>query len=524
MHSPRIQRALISVSDKLGLASFAHGLAAAGVEIYSTGGTASHLREEGLTVHDIAQYTGFPELMDGRLKTLHPKVFGGILCRHDRADDMHALRQHAMASFELVVVNLYPFEATVARDGVTLEQVIEKIDIGGPSLVRAAAKNYRFVTIATDAAQYAEILESINATGSTTLELRQRLAAVAFARTAGYDRAISRYFADQGRSEDEPFPEHLVLGLERVITLRYGENPHQRAALYRREDADCQDLIAARQLSGKELSYNNILDLDAALTIARSLPDAAAVVVKHNNPCGAASANTLAAAAERALDGDPLSAFGSILGFNRTVDVATAEVLAGPGLFIEAIVAPLFEPAAVEILTTRPKWRHNVRLLEVGELRPLVPAWHYRPIAGGMLLQDDDLAEDPSGEWQVVTTAQPDESLWDELRFSWAMVRHVKSNAIVVTRDRSLYGVGAGQMSRVDSVEIALHKASSRARGAVLASDAFFPFPDSIDRAAAAGIAAIIQPGGSKRDDDVIACCNQHAMPMVFTLRRHFRH
>jgi phosphoribosylaminoimidazolecarboxamide formyltransferase/IMP cyclohydrolase len=524
MTSLPIRRALVSVSDKLGLATFARGLAAAGVEIYSTGGTATHLRDEGLTVRDIAKYTEFPELMDGRLKTLHPKVFGGILCRHDREDDAEALREHNIASFELVVVNLYPFEATVARGDATMAEAIEKIDIGGPSLVRAAAKNHAFVTIATDPSQYAEILESINATGGTTLQLRQRLAAAAFARTAAYDGAISRYFADELRSGDETFPERLVLELERNATLRYGENPHQRAALYRRHDGDGPNLIAARQLNGKELSYNNILDLDAALAIARTLPAAAAVVIKHNNPCGAASCDTLSEAAQRALDGDPLSAFGSIMGFNRPVDAATAEVLTAPGLFIEGIVAPSFEPEAIEILTTRPKWRQNVRLMEVGELGPLRMAWHYRPIAGGMLLQEDDMIDDPVDEWKVVTSVQPDEELWEELRFSWAMVRYVKSNAIVVTRNRSLCGAGAGQMSRVDSVEIALHKAGGRARGAVLASDAFFPFPDSIERAAAAGIAAIIQPGGAKRDDDVIAACNQHLIPMVFTHRRHFRH
>jgi phosphoribosylaminoimidazolecarboxamide formyltransferase/IMP cyclohydrolase len=524
MPSPKIQRALISVSDKHGLADFAQGLVAAGVQLFSSGGTAAHLREAGLMVEEISQYTGFPEMMDGRLKTLHPKVFGGILCRHDRDDDRRSLQQHAIVTFELVVVNLYAFEATVARADVTDAEAIEKIDIGGPSLVRAAAKNHAFVTIATDPAQYGEILAQVTAHGATTLELRRRLAAAAFARTAAYDLAISRYFDGLPRGGEPVFPDRIQLTLERIATLRYGENPHQRAALYRRPDDAATSLVDARQLCGKELSYNNLLDLDAALSIARSLPLAAAAVIKHNNPCGAASAERLADAAQRALDGDPVSAFGSILGFNQVVDAATAEVLASPGLFIEAIVAPAFEPEAHQILTTRPKWRSNVRLMETGPLEPQPPAWHFRQIAGGMLLQDDDLQEDPSSDWRVATRAQPDDRLMDELRFSWAIVRHVKSNAIAVTRDRALCGAGAGQMSRVDSVEIALQKAGDRSRGAVLASDAFFPFPDSIHRAAAAGIAAIIQPGGSKRDDEVIAACNECGVPMVLTGRRHFKH
>ncbi len=524
MTSPTIQRALISVSNKLGLAGFAQGLSAAGVQIYSTGGTAAFLRESGLTVHDISQYTGFPEMMDGRLKTLHPKVFGGILCRHDRNDDRQALADHDIVSFELIVVNLYPFEATVARADVTEAEAIEKIDIGGPSLVRAAAKNHAFVTIATDASQYAEILDQVQTRGGTTLELRRQLAAAAFARTAAYDQAISHFFADRLREEHEVFPARLNVALERTATLRYGENPHQRAALYRFANVPGPSMIGARQLNGKELSYNNLLDLDAALTIARSLPAAAASVIKHNNPCGAASAETLALAAERALAGDPVSAFGSILGFNQPVDAATAEVLATPGLFIEALVAPAFEPAALEILTTRPKWRSNVRLMEVGDLQEQAPQWHYRHIAGGMLLQEDDLQEDTESAWQVVTEKRPDERLMEELKFSWAIVRHVKSNAIAVSRERALLGAGAGQMSRVDSVEIALQKAGDRSQDAVLASDAFFPFPDSIHCAAAAGIAAIIQPGGSKRDDEVIAACNECGISMVFTGRRHFKH
>jgi phosphoribosylaminoimidazolecarboxamide formyltransferase/IMP cyclohydrolase len=520
---PRIQRALISVSDKQGLVEFAQGLAAAGIELFSTGGTAAHLRSAGLSVHDISAYTGFPEMMDGRLKTLHPKVFGGILCRHDRADDMEALAREGIRTFELVVVNLYPFAATVARPDVTWDEAIEKIDIGGPSLVRAAAKNHAFTTVATSAGQYAEILTAIQQHGGTDEPLRRRLASEAFAHTAAYDLAIAQFFT-QRSGEAEHLPDRIPLFLERQAQLRYGENPHQAAAVYRCASMAGPSLLAARQLNGKELSYNNLLDLDAALTIVRSLTGPAAAVIKHNNPCGAAEAATLAEAAQKALDGDPLSAFGSILGFNRTVDVATAEQLSAPGLFIEAIVAPRFSPDAADVLKTRPKWRANVRLMEVGELGEPAPRLTFRQVAGGMLVQDDDVAVDPESEWKVVTSTPLDDAFYDELRFGWTIVRHVKSNAITVTRDRALCGAGAGQMSRVDSVEIALQKAGERARGAVLSSDAFFPFPDSIERAAAAGIAAIIQPGGSKRDDDVISACDRLRIPMIFTGRRHFKH
>lgn len=522
MNSPPIRRALISVSDKMGLVEFAIGLRDAGVEILSTGGTRRHLESNGLTVRDVAEYTGFPEMLEGRLKTLHPKVFGGILCRHDRPDDMAAVEQHGINSFELVVVNLYPFEATIARVGVTDEEAIEQIDIGGPSLVRAAAKNHAYVTIATHAEQYSAILTQIQAAGATTRELRRQLAGEAFARTAAYDRAIADYFA--GQAEQGAFPQTLHLVLHRRSLLRYGENPHQQAALYGESHLPGAHLVSARQLHGKELSYNNLLDLDSALALVRSLPTAAAAVIKHNNPCGAALAPTLAEAAQQALEGDPLSAFGSVLGFNAAVDVPTAEYLATPGLFVEAIVAPEFDPQALEILTTRPKWRNNVRLLAVGQLEKAAPARHLRQLAGGFLAQEADDSPDVEREWKIVTDQGPTEAVWEQLRLAWALVRHVKSNAIVLCRAGALCGVGAGQMSRVDSVEIAIRKAEQRAAGSVLASDAFFPFPDSIERAAQAGVAAIIQPGGSKKDDEVVAACNRHGIPMIFTGRRHFKH
>jgi phosphoribosylaminoimidazolecarboxamide formyltransferase / IMP cyclohydrolase len=522
MQSPRIQRALVSVSDKLGLADFARGLVAAGVQIYSTGGTRKHLESEGIPVRDVSEYTGFPEMMDGRLKTLHPKVHGGILCRHDNPEDMKSLAEHGILTFELVVVNLYPFESTVARKDVAWEEAIEQIDIGGPTLVRAASKNHAFTTIATDAAQYSEILDQVTGQGCTTLELRRRLAGEAFAHTARYDRAIAAFFA--GTTAVGAFPETVTTTLTRKAVLRYGENPHQQAALYARSDCPGASVVAARQLHGKELSYNNLLDLDSALAIVRQFAEPAAVVIKHNNPCGAAVNDTLAVALQRALDGDPLSAFGSVLGLNRPIDAATAEVLAAPGLFVEAIVAPHFDADALQILTTRPKWKANVRLMEVGQLDRSQAAWTYRCLDGGVLMQDADVLPDPEDLWQVVTEARPTDAQLSDLRFAWEMVRHVKSNAIVLCKDRMLLGTGAGQMSRVDSTEIAIKKAGDRAEGSVLGSDAFFPFPDSIEKAAAAGVVAVIQPGGSKNDEASVAACNRCGIAMVVTGRRHFKH
>lgn len=517
-----VKHALISVSDKLGLVDFARGLAAAGVEIYASGGTLKHLEQAGLKVHEISAYTGFPEMMDGRIKTLHPKVHGGILARHNRDDDLAAMRRHGIVSFELVVVNLYPFEATIARAGVTDAEAIEQIDIGGPTLIRGAAKNHAFVTVATSADQYARILDEVQSRGGTSLALRRELAGAAFQTTARYDRAIADYFAGQQTQQD--FAPTITLSLKRREVLRYGENPHQKAALYALPSATGANLVSARQLNGKELSYNNLLDLDAALVIARSLPGAAAVVIKHNNPCGAATDSSLSVAMRKALDGDPTSAFGGIVAVNRTLDAATAEVLSEPDRFIEAIVAPQFDPAALEVLTTKPKWRANVRLMQVGSLDGAVDRWQHRPIEGGFLVQEADVGADPESEWQCVTEQKPTAAQLAELRFAWAAVRHVKSNAIVLARDGMLVGVGAGQMSRVDSTEIAIRKAGERVKGSVLASDAFFPFGDSVEAAAQAGVTAIIQPGGSRRDDESIAACNKYGIPMLFTSRRHFKH
>ena len=548
--SPPIRHAIISVSDKTGLIPFARGLIEAGVALFSTGGTRRALEAEGVPVTDIAAYTGFPEMMDGRLKTLHPKVHGGILCRHDHSEDIEALAAHDILTFELVIVNLYPFESTVARADVSDEEAIEQIDIGGPTMVRAASKNHAFTTIVTAPRQYDEVLAEIRAHGRTSYALRRRLAAEAFAHTSHYDTVIARYFAEHPCTEDKPaaaapcdacgagagasepadsapaadWPEVLRFEYHRRAVLRYGENPHQQAALYADPTARGPSVVAAQVLHGKELSYNNLLDLDSAVEIVRQWAAPAAVVIKHNNPCGAAVADSLNVALQRALDGDPVSAFGSVLGLNRAVDAATAEVLCTPGLFIEAIAAPDFAPEAFEMLTTRPKWKANVRLLKMGALSPAPAQRVPRFINGGLLWQGADVAPDPEDQWKVVTERCPTDAELADLRFAWDVVRHVKSNAITVCKGGMLLGAGAGQMSRVDSTEIALKKAGDRARGAALGSDAFFPFPDSIDLAAAAGIAAVIQPGGSKKDDEVIAACNRHGMAMIFTGRRHFKH
>jgi phosphoribosylaminoimidazolecarboxamide formyltransferase/IMP cyclohydrolase len=507
---------------------------AAGVEIFASGGSRRHLEQARIPVREVAEYTGFPEIMDGRIKTLHPKIHGGILCRRDGPDDMAAVAEHGIVPFELVVVNFYPFEQTVARMLVTVDEAIEQIDIGGPTLVRAAAKNHKFVTIACRPSQYDEILFQIAETGATAPELRRELAEAAFMLTSAYDASIAAYFADlraiaQADSADsfancDDFPSQITISLYRTQSLRYGENPHQRAAVYGLPFDTPGSLVRAEKLHGKELSYNNLLDLDSALSVARSLPTPGVAVLKHNNPCGAATAASLSEAVRRAWEGDAVSAFGSVLGFNVPVDAAAAEFLAEPDRFVEAIIAPDFTPEAIEILTTKPKWKANVRLLKLGPIPPGRGGLELRQISGGMLCQTADDLSDDETPWKVVTDAQPTDAQRADLRFAWAVCRHVKSNAIVLAKDQALVGVGAGQMSRVDAVELAIGKAGQRAGGAVLASDAFFPFDDSIHRAAEAGVAAVIQPGGSRRDADVIAACNRHGLSMIFTGRRHFRH
>lgn len=530
MASPK--RILVSVSDKTGLIPFVTGLADLGYEIVSTGGTRTHLQAAGLTVIDISEYTGFPEIMDGRVKTLHPKVHGGLLGRPNVAEHLAAMQTHEIIPFQLVICNLYPFEATVARPDVTLEEAIENIDIGGPSMIRSAAKNQEHVGVVTDPAQYAGVLAALQ-NGEFDLSYRRKLANQAFRRTAEYDTAIAQYFLKQDSLKEaaatetgsDELPEILTLTFHKQAGLRYGENPHQRAAFYGEPQAAPTTLAAAKQRNGKELSYNNLLDLDAAYNLVAEFGQPAVSIIKHNNPCGCGLADNLHEAFEKAYAGDPVSAFGSIVGINRIVDKATAELMCEPGRFIEAIIAPGFSEAAFEILTTRPKWKSNVRLMEL----PLPEerarqGLDYRRVTGGLLVQDRDTLPDAEADWQVVTARQPTAQELIDLKFAWQVCKHVKSNAIVFAKEGMVTGVGAGQMSRLDSAEIAARKSEGRCQGGVVASDAFFPFRDGIDQAAGAGILAAIQPGGSRNDPEVIAAANEHGMTMIFTSRRHFRH
>ncbi len=522
-------RALLSVSDKTDLVPFAQALVRKKYELVSTGGTRKALEAAGLPVIDISQYTGYPEMMDGRVKTLHPKVHGGLLGRLNLPADVAAMEGMGITPFQVVVVNLYPFVETISRPGCTLETAIENIDIGGPSMIRSAAKNHEYVTVVTSAAQYDRVLRALEA-GGTSLELRRELAAAAFEMTARYDRAISNYMQSivhpGGEADEEhDFPPRLEVHFDRRAKLRYGENPHQRAAWYTDPNPPVGSLATAETLHGKELSYNNLLDLDAALQIVREFRQPAAAVIKHNNPCGCAVASSLAEAYTNADAGDPVSAFGSILGLNRPVDVATAEALCVPGRFIEAIIAPEYTPEAFSMLTTQPKWKTNVRLLKCPSmLDPRPISQDVRTITGGLLVQDRDDADDSQSNWVVVTARHPTANEHADLEFSWRVVKHVKSNAVLFAKHGQVVGVGAGQMSRLDSTFIATHKAAGRAVGGVAASDAFFPFRDGIDQLHRAGVTAVIQPGGSKRDQEVIEACNQLGIAMIFTGRRHFRH
>jgi phosphoribosylaminoimidazolecarboxamide formyltransferase/IMP cyclohydrolase len=521
-----IRRALLSASDKTGLVDLARVLAGFGAALVSTGGTRQALQAAGLAVQDISETTGFPEILDGRVKTLHPLVYGGILAVRNNAEHMATLQQQGITPIDMIVCNLYPFEATVARPGSTHEEIVENIDIGGPSMVRAAAKNYHDVAILSDPQQYAGVIEELQArAGALDLETRRRLAAAAFARVAAYDEAISSYFAGQAGSEQ--FPPRLKLSFERRLALRYGENPHQQAAFY--VDPACRYacVATAKALHGKELSYNNLLDLDSALNLVREFAEPAAVVIKHNNPCGAALGSTLEEAFRKAYEGDPLSAYGGVLGFNREVDAATAQQITEPNRFVECIIAPGFSKEAFGLLTTRPSWKKSVRLIETGPLeddgaRALVP--DFRRVDGGLLVQARDLSTEDFARLQVASKRAPTARELADLHFAWVVCKHVKSNAIVLAKDAMVVGVGAGQMSRVDSVHLAVRKAGDRSRGAVLASDAFFPFRDNIDEAARAGITAVVQPGGSLRDQDSIQACDEHNLAMVVTGVRHFRH
>jgi phosphoribosylaminoimidazolecarboxamide formyltransferase / IMP cyclohydrolase len=520
-----IRRALLSVSDKTGLVDLARGLAALGIELISTGGTRKALAEAGLAVKDISEVTGFPEILDGRVKTLHPRIHGGILAVRGNPEHVRTLGEHGIQPIDLVVCNLYPFEATVARAGSTHEEIVENIDIGGPSMIRSAAKNHLDVAVVTEPGQYAGILEELKSSGGLSLATRERLAAAAFARTAAYDAAISAYFARKSPTEQEgPFPPRLTLSFERKMPLRYGENPHQRAAFYVEPGVTAACVSTAETLHGKELSYNNLLDLDSALNLVREFDQPAAAVIKHNNPCGAAVGTTLEEAFRKAYEGDPLSAFGGVLAFNRELDEPTAMQITEPNRFIECIIAPGYSEAAFRVLTTRPTWKKNVRILRTGPLDTRTEGPDYRRVDGGLLVQDRDRGSNEFAQRRVVTKRQPSAEEMADLPFAWLVCKHVKSNAIVFARDGKVLGVGAGQMSRVDSVHLASRKAGEGARGCVMASDAFFPFRDNVDAAAEAGVVAIIQPGGSLRDQESIDACDKHGMAMIFTGVRHFRH
>ncbi len=516
-----IRRALISVSDKTGMAAFARALAGLGAEILSTGGSAASLRAAGVPVTDVSAHTGFPEILDGRVKTLVPQIHAGILARRDRPEHMAQLQAHGIAPIDLVAVNLYPFEATVAR-GASPEECIETIDIGGPALIRAAAKNHAHVAVVTEPAQYATVLAALREEGGTGEELRVHLAGAALARTAAYDAAIAAWFA---RQAGERLPERLTISGTRRQALRYGENPHQQAALYGTDDRP--GIAQARQVQGRELSYNNLNDTDAAFECVAEFAAPAVVIVKHANPCGVAVGGTLSEAWDRALACDPVSAFGGIVAVNRVLDEAVAAQIAT--IFTEVIVAPDATGGARDILAQR----KNVRLLLTGDMPdPQAPGLLVRSIAGGLLAQTRDAARIGRDRLQTVTARAPTEAELDDMLFAFTVCKHVKSNAIVYARAGATVGIGAGQMSRVDSARIAGWKAQaaapdggfSPAMGSVVASDAFFPFADGLQAVAAAGATAVIQPGGSVRDAEVIAAADAAGLAMVFTGIRHFRH
>jgi phosphoribosylaminoimidazolecarboxamide formyltransferase / IMP cyclohydrolase len=522
--SEPIRRALLSVSDKHGLAELAAGLHRHGIELLSTGGTARILRAEGLPVREIGDYTGFPELMDGRLKTLHPRVHGALLGRRGRDDAV--MREHGIDAIDLLVVNLYPFAAAIARPDCSYAEAIEHIDVGGPAMLRAAAKNHADVTVLVDPGDYVGVLAEIDAQGTTSIDTRSRLAAKAFAHTARYDAVIAGYLQSREDYAGEAFPEQLALYFDRQEELRYGENPHQRAAFYRRPGQLGHCVSTAQLLQGKALSYNNIADADTAIECVREFQGPACVIVKHANPCGVALASDLLAAYHGAYRTDPSSAFGGILAFNRTLDAATVRAIIETQ-FVEVLAAPAISPEALAALAARP----NVRVLATGELSvagdELRDELELRSVTGGLLVQQRDLARIDPSDLKIVTRRAPDARELADLLFAWTVVRFVKSNAIVFARDGATLGVGAGQMSRVYATRIAAIKAADEkleVRGAVLASDAFFPFRDGIDMAASYGIVAAIQPGGSRRDEEVIAAADEHGMAMVMSGVRHFRH
>ena len=528
----KVRRALISVHDKTGIIPFAQALAALGVEILSTGGTAKLLREAGVAVRDVSDVTGFPEMLDGRVKTLHPRIHGGLLARRDVPEHLAALEKHGIAPIDLVVSALYPFEQTVARPDVTREEAIENIDIGGPAMIRSAAKNHASVGVVTSPSQYQPVLDELRASGASIGEAtRYRLAQEAFDRTAQYDAAIAAYLASEG-GEAHPlgsigtvaasFPSTLRIDAARVLSLRYGENPHQTAGFYRQVDAPPVGVGSMKQLHGPELGYNNLLDFSAALSLLLEFDEPAAVVVKHTNPCGAALGGTVGAAMVRAKASDPVSIYGGIVGVNRTLDTAVVEALAG--IFVEILFAPSYAPDA---LTELKRTKKKCRVFEIPCDRTAPRLAEFRSVLGGLLVQSADLADLDPGTLQTVSKRAPTAAEREALRFAWRVAKHAKSNAIVLATAGQVIGVGAGQMNRVDSARLAVMRAQElglETAATVCASDAFFPFRDGLDVVARAGATAVIQPGGSLRDEEVIAAADEHGLAMVFTGIRHFRH
>jgi phosphoribosylaminoimidazolecarboxamide formyltransferase / IMP cyclohydrolase len=515
----RIGRALLSVSDKTGVVEFARGLAALGVELVSTGGTAASLREAGLDVRDIESFTGFPEIMGGRVKTLHPKLYAGVLALRDDPAHMAAAEEHEVEFVDLVCVNLYPFESWAGRRGVTEHEVLEHIDIGGPTMIRAAAKNFAFTGVVVKPESYDAVLQELREFDNRlSLQTRENLAAEAFAYTARYDTAISRWFAEkQGE-----FPEVMMSAYEKITDLSYGENPHQRAAYYSQVGARMHVLSQVRQRGGKELSFNNVLDINAGRLLVQEFEVPACVIIKHNNPCGVAVGGSALEAYRRAFACDPQSAFGGVICFNRPVDEELAQALLGQ--FVEVVLAPGFSDEAVAALCTKP----NLRILHDEERRRVnISEWDVKRVMGGLLVQDRDLDLEDRSEMEVVSERKPSEREWGEMLFAWKVCKHVRSNAIVLSRDLASVGIGAGQMSRVDSVRLAIDKARATGTdltGGALASDAFFPFSDGPQLAVDAGVTAVIQPGGSVRDHEVVEAADAAGISMVFTHRRHFRH
>ncbi|MFH1889041.1 MAG: bifunctional phosphoribosylaminoimidazolecarboxamide formyltransferase/IMP cyclohydrolase [Candidatus Omnitrophota bacterium] len=516
----KVKRALISVSDKSGILEFARELNKLGVEIISTGGTAKLLRDNNIQVKEVSEYTGFPEMLDGRVKTLHPKIHAGLLALRDNPQHMQSLKEHDIGLIDMAVVNLYPFEKTTQKPGVSIEEVIENIDIGGPSMLRSAAKNHRDVAVICDPSYYGRVIEELKKNnGALSVELMRELAIEVFAHTGRYDNTINNYLNSyfKGQPSSKGLSHELNLSFEKIQDLRYGENPHQKAAFYK-EKGKTRGLINLKQLQGKELSFNNILDLNSTYELVREFHKPAAVVAKHNNPCGAAEDGNLEKAFLDAHKCDPLSAFGGIVALNRRMDLKTARAIARSG-FLECVIAPGFDKGAEDLF----KDKKNLRLLELDELEPIADH-ELKRVSGGLLLQDKDLSTLDLNSLKVATKKKPTKKELESLIFGWIVAKHTKSNAIVLTRGRKTVGIGAGQMSRVDSVRIAKMKAGKLSRNSCLASDAFFPKADAVIEAAKAGVKAIIQPGGSISDAEIIKACDKYKIAMVFAGIRHFKH